>query len=274
MMKDKTIPLLLVASVLVLTMGLDSANVLAVIADKGFLIAREHLLDALYLIIGILSWMGFKRSGNGFFKWMFAFAVINIILSFESTLFRQLVQQLYNTQSYSDYTSTIYVITNIIASALNIALHIIIALLPIYAISNYDDKLKFLDVFKPRMLMAIILFWAFLTIYISVMHFQQVPALSKSYLIFVVANSAGFIAIAIYGVKKSLDKYRVHNCQLFKWLMAYFATNVIFQILVLAINIKFIILGEMSNFTYLMLIYAAPLLLIIALLKHREEAAD
>jgi hypothetical protein len=35
-------------------MGLDNANVLPVLVDKGFLFSKEHLLDALYLTIAIV----------------------------------------------------------------------------------------------------------------------------------------------------------------------------------------------------------------------------
>jgi hypothetical protein len=37
----------------------------------------------------------FEKSSNGFFKWLLAFAVINIILSFESMLFCQFLLLLY-----------------------------------------------------------------------------------------------------------------------------------------------------------------------------------
>ncbi|MTI79908.1 MAG: hypothetical protein FH758_03325 [Firmicutes bacterium] len=64
----KTIFLISIVFILVMTMGRQNANALDEVTGQGLLFLRKWLEDALYLIVANLSWRWFKKSGNNFFE--------------------------------------------------------------------------------------------------------------------------------------------------------------------------------------------------------------
>lgn len=265
MTDKKTILLVSMAFILVLTMGLHNTGALPNLTEKGLLLIRKWLMDILHLVIAVLAWRWFKKTDNKFFKWLCVAAVISIASVLESMLF--------NLHTYLDYTSTLFVVVNVIRNALRMALSLLIALLPIYAVANYKEQTKFLAVFTPKWLLTITIFWVFSVVYSFKLQFQGVGTHN---LIFSLIYSSVFISLAVYGIKVSLDKYKTYSHTLLKYLVGFFAINIFIQILSLATTALFVLLEYTFNplgYMHLLtvLIYAGPILIIVALLTYRES---
>lgn len=209
--------------------------------------------------------------GTSFYKWLAISLTLETGLLLESIILRQLqppvelvLEQpvLYKLISLANYT-------------LQQGGGILFALLLVYTAGNYGTRVRFNAVFKPRWTaMICLVFMTGLAIRIFILNYSfNRPGLAAAGYLAIDSLLAG---ICIYGFMQAQQKVKAYGDLLLKWLVLFFALNVmtwlvniIFTIIIFSLKKTLFSMVQMHLVTVISTVL--PALLVIALIRDRKQ---
>lgn len=232
--------------------------------DLRFYTVVSQLTYLLKVLIVVLAWRHYRKTGCDLFKWLAVSMGISVFLIIKTFVYRYLI-----TPSGKTWGLELLRMIQQINTSISLGCGIIIALLMVYALYNYRAKTPFFSVFKPVWLAVLMLIWIGLVI-TSLIQGQG----HSEFLYLPLQIAEGLIYF--YGLKTSIKLFNLERDNLFRWFTWIFIFYLIPIILAL-ISIGFIPFAShldtgffvFHSYLIMTFISGGPLLITAFLIKYR-----